>query len=134
MHIGAALGNKKHTVSLQAAVKKQHKPKDRLYTLDIYTYPVYLVDMNTVNALKIRNRFGEVLDMLDREKEPILITKSKKIRAVLICYEDFQTRFLDKQAEEKKENFLKQVESHTATSLVPEDSVDVLRKLRGYTD
>lgn len=90
--------------------------------------------MNTVNALKIRNRFGEVLDMLDREKEPILITKSKKIRAVLICYEDFQTRFLDKQAEEKKENFLKQVESHTAPSLVTEDSVDVLRKLRGYTD
>ena len=92
------------------------------------------MDMNTVNALKIRNRFGEVLDLLDREKKPILITKSKKIRAVLICYEDFQTRFLDKQAEEKKENFLKQVESHTAPSLVPEDSVDVLRKLRGYAD
>lgn len=90
--------------------------------------------MNTVNALKIRNQFGEVLDLLDKEKEPILITKSKKIRAVLIRYEDFQTRFLDKQAEEERELFYKQIKSHVAPSLIPEDSVITLRKLRGYTD
>ena len=72
--------------------------------------------------------------MLDKEKDPILITKSKKIRAVLIRYEDFQTRFLDKQAEEEKEKFLKQVRSHVAPSLIPEDSVLTLRRLRGYTD
>ena len=90
--------------------------------------------MNTVNALKVRNQFGEVLDLLDNKKEPILITKNKKVRAVLICYEDFKIRFLDKQAEEEKEKFLKQVESHVASSLIPEDSVETLRKLRGYTD
>jgi len=90
--------------------------------------------MNTVNALKIRNQFGEVLELLDKEKEPILITKSKKIRAVLIRYEDFQTRFLDKQIEEEKELFYKQVKSHVAPSLIQEDSVLTLRKLRGYTD
>jgi hypothetical protein len=90
--------------------------------------------MNTVNALKIRNQFGEVLDLLDKEKEPILITKSKKIRAVLIRYEDFQTRFLDKQAEEEKKQFIEQIKSHVAPSLIPEDPVVTLRKLRGYED
>ncbi|RKX83470.1 MAG: hypothetical protein DRP58_08690 [Spirochaetes bacterium] len=90
--------------------------------------------MNTVNALKVRNNFGEILDLLDKEKEPILITKSKKIRAVIIRYEDFQARFIDKQAEEEKEKFLKQVKSHGAPSLINEDSVVTLRRLRGYTD
>ena len=65
---------------------------------------------------------------------PTAITKSKKIRAVLICYEDFKTRFLDKQADEEKEKFLKQVNSHIAPSLIKEDSVLTLRRLRGYTD
>ena len=90
--------------------------------------------MNTVNALKIRNQFGEVLELLDKEKDPILITKSKKIRAVLIRYEDFQTRFLDKQVEEEKELFYKQIKSHAAPSLIKEDPMVTLRKLRGYED
>ncbi len=72
--------------------------------------------------------------MLDRDKDPILITKSKKVRAVLIRYEDFQTRFLDKQAEEEREQFYKQIKSHVAPSLINEDPVVTLRKLRGYED
>ncbi|MDA3939432.1 MAG: type II toxin-antitoxin system Phd/YefM family antitoxin [Spirochaetia bacterium] len=90
--------------------------------------------MTTVNALKIRNQLGEVLDLLDKDKDPILITKSKKIRAVLIRYEDFQTRFLDKQADEEKEKFIRQVKSHSAPSLIPEDPLVTLRRLRGHED
>ena len=90
--------------------------------------------MNTVNALKIRNQFGEVLDLLDKEKEPIFITKSKKIRAVLIRYEDFQSRFLDKQAENERELFFNQIKSHVAPSLIQEDPIVTLRKLRGHED
>ncbi len=90
--------------------------------------------MNTVNALKVRNRFGEILELLDSKKEPILITKGKKIRAVLIRYEDFQTRFLDKQADEKKKLFINQIKNHAALPLIPEDPLETLRKLRGYED
>ncbi len=90
--------------------------------------------MNTVNALKIRNHFGEVLEMLDNGKEPILITKRRKIRAVLIRYKDFQTRFLDKQANEEKDRFFAQIKSHVRPSLINQDSVLTLRKLRGYKD
>jgi prevent-host-death family protein len=90
--------------------------------------------MTTVNALKIRNQFGEVLEMLDQGKDPILIEKRKKVRAVLISYEDYRTRFLDKLADEEKENFLKQVRGQVHPSLSDEDPVVFLRKLRGYED
>ena len=90
--------------------------------------------MNTVNALKIRNQFGEVLEMLDTTKEPILIEKRKKIRAVLISYEDLQTRFIDLQAEEEKQKFLSRIKSHRADSLIDVDPVITLRRLRGYID
>jgi antitoxin (DNA-binding transcriptional repressor) of toxin-antitoxin stability system len=90
--------------------------------------------MDTVNALRIRNHFGEVLEMLDNGKEPILITKGRKIRAVLIRYEDFQTRFLDKQANEKRDRFFAQIKGHVLPSLINQDSVQTLREFRGYKD
>lgn len=90
--------------------------------------------MKTVNALKIRNQLGEVLEMLDSEHEPILIEKRKRIRAVLISYQDYQTRFMDKLADEERRKFLAQIRSHSAESLVATDSVDTLRSLRGYVD
>ncbi len=90
--------------------------------------------MRTVNALRIRNQLGEVLEMLDSEHEPILIEKRRKIRAVLISYQDYQTRFMDKLADEQKRKFISQIRSHSAESLVATDSVDTLRSLRGYTD
>ena len=36
--------------------------------------------METVNALKIRNNLGTVLDRLSESGEPILISKGRKIR------------------------------------------------------
>jgi prevent-host-death family protein len=90
--------------------------------------------MKTVNALKIRNQLGEVLDMLDTDESPILIEKRKKIRAVLISYDDFRTRFVDKLAEEEKRRFVAQISSHAAPSLIGEDPLQTLRSLRGYED
>jgi hypothetical protein len=88
--------------------------------------------MKKVNALKVRNQFGEVLEMLEAEGEPILIEKKKEVRAVLISYEDFQTRFIDKQAEEEKRKFFDQIRSHAAPSITEETSLSTLRRFRGY--
>ncbi len=89
--------------------------------------------MRRVNALTIRNRLGEVLDMLDAEHEPIMISKGKKLRAVLISYEDFTRRFIDKQAEEKKDAFLRQAKRWRAQAEDESaDPVETLRALRGY--
>ncbi len=47
--------------------------------------------MERVNALKLRNNFGEILDRLSSKGDPILISKGRKIRAVLVTPEDFES-------------------------------------------
>ena len=89
--------------------------------------------MKTVNALKIRNNLGEVLDTLTKTGEPVLVSKGRQIKAVLITPEQFQKRFLDYQAEEQKRQLLGTIESLKADSIGTKDSVEVRRELRGYT-
>jgi len=88
--------------------------------------------MKTVNALRIRNNLGEILDMLNKTGEPILVSKGREIRAVLITPQQFKKRFLDYQAEEQKTQLLKTIEALKENRLEKQDSVDVLRELRGY--
>lgn len=88
--------------------------------------------MKTVNALKIRNHLGEVLDELNKTGKPILVSKGRKIQAVLITPEQFQRRFLDYQAEEKKKHLMEAIKRMRAKSRESKDSVEVLRELRGY--
>jgi len=88
--------------------------------------------MDTVNALTIRNRLGEVLDQLERSGKPIMLSKGRKVRAVLITPADFQKRFLDVQAGEQQAVFLERVREFRAASKVKRTSIDVLRELRGY--
>jgi PHD/YefM family antitoxin component YafN of YafNO toxin-antitoxin module len=88
--------------------------------------------MKTVNALKIRNHLGEVLDELNKTGKPILISKGREIRAVLITPEQFQRRFLDHQAEEKKNHLLETIKGLSAKGRGCKDSIEVLRELRGY--
>jgi len=88
--------------------------------------------MRTVNALKIRNHLGEVLSLLDKTGEPVLVSKGKEIRAVLITTEQFQRRFLDYQADEKKQELLATISKLKEKRLGKKNSISVLRELRGY--
>jgi len=88
--------------------------------------------MKTVNALKLRNKLGEVLDALDETGEPILVTKGGKIRAALITAEQFEKRFVDFQADEKKKALLATIRGLKAGRKDRETSLDILRELRGY--
>ena len=65
--------------------------------------------MEEVNALKVRNNLGEILDRLDRKGEPIFISKGRKIRAVLVTPEQFERRFLDWQVKEERMRFMEGV-------------------------
>ncbi|MBN2372290.1 type II toxin-antitoxin system Phd/YefM family antitoxin [bacterium] len=89
--------------------------------------------MKTVNALKIRNNLGEILDTLAKTKEPILISKGREIRAVLITPEQFKRRFLDFQAEERKKELFDTIKSNRLKTMEEKDSLTILRELRGYT-
>ena len=88
--------------------------------------------MKTVNALKIRNHLGEVLEELNKTGKPILVSKGRKIQAVLITPEQFKKRFLDYQAEEEKKRVLDTIKRSKAKRRGAKDSVEVLRELRGY--
>lgn len=89
--------------------------------------------MKTVNALKVRNNLGEILDTLAKTKEPILLSKGREIRAVLITPEQFKERFLDFQAEEQKKELFKRIKDLRLKSKDAEKSIDILRELRGYS-
>ena len=88
--------------------------------------------MKTVNALKIRNNLGEILDLLEKTKEPILVSKGREIRAVIITPEQFQDRFIDYQARERKQQLLDTIKGLQAKSVGGRKSIDVLREIRGY--
>jgi PHD/YefM family antitoxin component YafN of YafNO toxin-antitoxin module len=88
--------------------------------------------MDTVNALKVRNNLGEILDRLNATGEPIFVSKGRKIRAVLVTPDQFQKRFLDYQAEKEKERFLERVSRLKRKKTTDLDSVTMLRHLRGY--
>ena len=88
--------------------------------------------MEEVNALKIRNNLGAILDRLSETGEPILVSKGRKIRAVLITPEQFEKRFLDQQVEEERKKFLKAVKKLRKGKKSQNNSLSVLRQLRGY--
>jgi prevent-host-death family protein len=87
--------------------------------------------MRTVNALEIKNRLGAVLDDLDRTGEPIILSKGRRPRAVLITVEDFNRRFLDRQTEDRRRDLLARVRAARMPGIGAEDSLGVLRELRG---
>ena len=88
--------------------------------------------MRQVNALKIRNHLGEVLELLRTEGEPILISKGRKVAAVLITPEQYQRRFIDHQTEEQKRRLLERILEMRAHRTGDRDSLTILRDLRGY--
>jgi len=90
--------------------------------------------MEEVNALKIRNNLGEILDRLSETGEPIFISKGRKIRAVLVTPDQFKRRFLDWQIEEERKKFLKAVKGLRKGKKSQDNILSVLRQLRGYRE
>jgi PHD/YefM family antitoxin component YafN of YafNO toxin-antitoxin module len=90
--------------------------------------------METVNALKIRNNLGEILDRLNETGEPIMVSKGRKLRAVLVTPEDFEKRFLDYKIKENKQRLLKTLVALRKNKKEPMESIELLRQLRGYKE
>ncbi len=88
--------------------------------------------METVNALQIRNHLGEILDRLESTGEPIMISKGRRVRAVLVSPEDFGRRFLDRQAEDRRRELIEKIRAARVPSRSRSDSTEILRGLRGY--
>ena len=90
--------------------------------------------MEQVNALKIRNNLGKILDQLNETGEPILISKGRKLRAVLVTPEDFEKRFLDYRVKEDKKRLLNTMLVLKKKKKESLESIEILRQLRGYKE
>ena len=88
--------------------------------------------MEQVNALKMRNNLGKILDQLNETGEPILVSKGRKLRAVLVTPEDFEKRFLDYRIKEDKKKLLNSMLTLRKKKKEPMESIELLRRLRGY--
>ncbi|OHD23888.1 MAG: hypothetical protein A2064_01340 [Spirochaetes bacterium GWB1_66_5] len=82
--------------------------------------------------MKLRNNLGAVLQELEQTKEPVLVSKGRIIKAALVSIEDFQRRFVDKQAEEERELWLQRLGELRARRVGDVSSLDALRQIRGY--
>lgn len=81
-----------------------------------------------VNALKIRQKFGEVLKLLQKNNGPIIVEKNHKPVAVLISFEDFQKRFIDYQEKKRRDEIIERMRiSPTKTKY---NTLDLLRSIR----
>ncbi len=85
-----------------------------------------------MNALEVRNNLGRILDDLDSTGEPIIINKGRAARAVLISLDDFERRFVEYQAQERRRELVDRVRRLRAPSTASVETVEVLRRLRGY--
>jgi prevent-host-death family protein len=88
--------------------------------------------MEEVNALTRRNKLGEILDRLEKKGEPILISKRRKIKAVLVTSAQFEQRFLGYQAQEKKDALLAAIKGLRRERTDKVNSLKALRSLGGY--
>lgn len=88
--------------------------------------------MEEVNALKIRNNLGEILDRLNATGEPIFISKGRKRHAVLVTIKDFETRFIDHKVKEDKKRLLDGMHALRQKKKESIESMELLRRLRGY--
>jgi PHD/YefM family antitoxin component YafN of YafNO toxin-antitoxin module len=85
--------------------------------------------VKTVNALAVRRSLGAVLDALERDKTPILVTRDQKAVAALVPLSIFKQRFVDYLAEDALQQALDELRELQSVSAAPDSVVD-LQKLR----
>lgn len=86
--------------------------------------------MIKANALQLRQSLGSILKKLKAGGQPILIERNSKPAAVLITLEDYQKRFVDREADEKRKRLVARIKE--LRSELPENtkSIDLIRDLR----
>lgn len=86
--------------------------------------------MFKTNALQLRQSLGSILKRLQTTKQPILIERNSKPAAVLITLEDYQKRFVDREADEKRRELVERIKEMRVTLPDNQDSHDLIRDLR----
>lgn len=86
--------------------------------------------MQKVNALQLRQSLGKVIKIIMKRGEPILLEKDRKPVAVIISLEDYQKRFVDYAADQKREELVEKIKNTKISLPHGVTSLDLIRKLR----
>ncbi len=86
--------------------------------------------MIKTNALQLRQSLGAVLKKLQTSRQPILVEKNSKPAAVLITLEDYQKRFVDREADEKRKELVSRIKKMRQRLPEGESSIDLIRESR----
>jgi prevent-host-death family protein len=86
--------------------------------------------MKSVNALELRQSLGRVLCQLERGGAPILVQRGKEPAAVLISLRDYQERFADREADQRRRAIVAQIKATHFPPPKGRTTLDLLRELR----
>lgn len=86
--------------------------------------------MLKANALQLRQSLGAILKKLQSGKQPILIERNSKPAAVLITLEDYQKRFVDREADETRKQLVLRIKELRTSLPDKTKSIDLIRELR----
>ena len=87
-------------------------------------------DMETVNALELRQSLGKVLDQLERGGRPILVCRRQTPAAALVSLKDYRERFVDRAADDQRREVVARLKRLKFKSPASGTTLDVLRDLR----
>ncbi|MBI5512072.1 MAG: type II toxin-antitoxin system Phd/YefM family antitoxin [Deltaproteobacteria bacterium] len=90
--------------------------------------------MRSVNALKVRTKFGEVMDELNETGEPILLRRGSKVEAALVPIALFRERFVDALSQDELRAVRERVRTRRVRPKGDLSTLATLRRLRGYDD
>ena len=86
--------------------------------------------MQKTNALKLRKSLGAILEHLKKTGEPILLEKNREPAGVIISLEDYQKRFADRDADEKRVEIVERIKRAKGKLPPGKTSLDLVRELR----
>ena len=87
-------------------------------------------DMETVNALELRQPLGKVLDQLERGGAPILVCRRRTPAAAVVSLKDYREHFVDRDADDQRRRIVARLRQLKFESPAAGTALDVLRDLR----
>jgi prevent-host-death family protein len=86
--------------------------------------------MKKINALEMRQSLGKVLRQLEKGSGPVLVEQRRHPVAVLISLEDYQKRFADRDADEKRREIVAKIRELRFKAPAGKTTLDLLRDVR----
>ena len=86
--------------------------------------------MEKTNALKLRQNLGKIVNYILQTGKPVLVEKGRKPVAVLISIDDYQKRFVDYEADEKRKAVVAAIKNINIGLPCDKTSTDIVRELR----